>query len=182
LESLSIWKSTFEALPLVDTAIWTVNFSNWLDARMTANADLSTLTNPAQTYTFAKSTFDTELQALVLELSRSNAATNFAAAWRAAIDASTTLNVVAGASIPPGTLPFTWSVVSSAVIDAASKDAAETALRDGIIAIPNVSDITNSQLPDELRAAALTLTGTVTGLDSQIPTPQPLVAAALPFI
>ncbi|UCF50247.1 MAG: hypothetical protein JSU91_01845 [Thermoplasmatales archaeon] len=175
IDSLATFQSTFAALPLVETGVWTTNFSDWLDARVTAKAEIAEVTHAVTPFTFDKATFKSELDKLGVTNSRLDGATAFANAWRVAIDSSTFVTLAGDfVNPPPATSANTWSVVTSSIIDTSSKDTAEAQIITDIVNASNVLDPLNSDLPKILRDAFLNLTISITGLNSVAPTPAPL--------
>ena len=182
IDILSVWKSTFEALPLVGDSSWITGTSTWVDDRVTAKAELTGIINPISPFTFSKPVFETGLSSMVITGSQATGVTAFATAWEAAIVASAMV-ITSGAFIGTPSPATTWSAVTSSVIDPASITLAKAKLLELISEPPAVSS-SASVFADKLFEAFLLLTGTVTGSDSTPgPTgPLPLVAAAVPFI
>lgn len=176
IDSLSTWKSTFDAL--AKQSDWTPDFSTWVDDRVTSKMDLPGIGHaspPAFTFTFAKSTFKAALDLLVPVADVTVGITSFSVAWETAVIAS--VAVVKALSFIGTLTPATqWSSVTSTVIDPASILLGKAK----IIELASEDPDAPSKFPDKFRDAFLLLTVTTTGLDST-PTPTgplPLVDAA----
>lgn len=181
IDSLAIFKSTFAAIPLVSTGVWTTNFSDWTDGRVTSKAVGTLITNAAPPFTFSKSTFKAQLDALAPTASEATGASNFASAWETAVLASTFITLpgdFTGAATPA----TTWSVVTTSLIDVASITAAKAQLITDLTNAAKVADVNNSDFPQAFRDAFLNLTVSVTGINSVVPVPSPLNVLNAPLI
>jgi hypothetical protein len=181
IDALSVWKTTFAALPRVDDISWAASFATWVDDRVTAKAALTDITTAKPPFTFDRATFQTELEALSVTSFSSVGATNFANAWETAMNNSLVLTVVANDFTGGGGAANTWSVVTTALIDAASVTSSKATLISALTSAPVCSDALDSEFPQIFRNAFLALTGTVDGLNS-LPIPTPLTVVSTPLI
>lgn len=175
IDSLAIFKSTYNALPSVIDGSWTTTVSDWLDARVTSKAKIAQVTHATTPFTFSKSTFKAQLDLLSITLDKGVAVAAFANAWRLAVDSSV-YATIAGDYVnpPPPITTNTWSVVSSSIIDVASRTAAENQMITDLNNASNVLDPNNSEIPKILRDAFLNLTISITGFDQTPPPAGPI--------
>ena len=177
IDALSIWKTTLENLQPVGDVSWANNFADWIDQRVTNKLIVGKKVSQS-TFTFNKSVFAAQLQSLSYTEDALSGITNFANAWENAVLASTMV-------VPPGTYfessspKTTWSTVQSTVIDPASVQIGKLVII-SLSAAPVATTAQNSLFPEKFRNAFLSLTVTITGLDSQTPPngPMPLVLPA----
>ena len=183
IDSLATWKSTFASLPLVDDGTWSTNISNWVFDRVDGKAQVTNVTHATPPLWFDKATFKSELDKLPLTDNKATGSSNFADAWKTAIDSST-LTTVAGDSIVPGGAANTWSVVNNSVIDSSSRTSARNQMETDLNNAALVDDVANSEFPKIIRDAFLNLTCSIDGLDSQVPPtgPLPLSISVSPLI
>lgn len=174
IDSLSIWKTTFQTLPKTEDTSWAGNFADWTDERVSGKAELLFITNPSTTFTFSKSTFQSLLLGLSPTPSAAAGIQGFADAWETAILAST-LNIGPGAFVGIDSPATKWSVVSSSLIDPPSILLGKAKILELVSAAP-AEDAALSEFPEKFRDAFLALTGSVIGLDST-----PIPAGPLPL-
>jgi len=178
------WLATFITIPKVSTDIWATNFANWVEPHV-VSAELTGVIAASDPFTFNKAVFETALKLLGPESTAIAGIQGFADAWETAILAST-LVVSAGDSLGAPSPPTIWSVVAASIIDPPSILLGKAKILE-LVSSAKVPDASDSDFPKIFRAAFLLLTGTVTGLDSQLPPPagpgpQPLVASSVPLI
>lgn len=174
IDALATWKTFYNALPLVDSGIWTTNFSNWGNNRVVNKAQVTGVTHASPPFLFAVATWKTQLDALTDTDDKTAAATAFADAWETAINASS-LTTLPGDFVNPGGDPtLIWSSISSSIIDASSITAARSQMIADILAADDAATLDDSKIPEIIRDAFLALTCTITGQDSSTPTTLPL--------
>jgi len=180
IDNIGVWRSTFNALPKVLNKSWAAAFATWVDDRVTGKAQLTGITTATPPFTFSKSTFQAQLEALKVTSISAIGGNNFGTAWEAAINASLTLTVVAGDFTAPGDAT-TWSSVTLAEIDAPSVLAAKAALIAALTNSNKCNNTANSDFPKSFRDAFLMLTGSVTGMNS-LPIPTPFDVLLVPLM
>jgi hypothetical protein len=176
-DPLSTWKSTLENLEPTGEVSWALNFSNWIDERVTDKLVVGQKVSESK-FKFGKTIFAAQLQILTPTGNAVEGITKFADAWEKALLASTM-------SVPPGTYfgssspTTTWASVESVVIDPASITKGRIILLT-LAAAPVAASALDSLFPEKFRNAFLALTVTITGKDSQTPPngPLPLVLPA----
>ncbi len=189
VDSLDIWKQTLEALPKVGDVSWALNFAAWAAERVNnkIETDPTSLDSSAGfTFVFNEPVFAGALAALPPTPSQALGIAGFAAAWETAILTTifpATLNVAAGAFIPPQSNATLFSAVNSVLLDPPSIVAGKAKIMELVSAPPAGSGL-DSQFAEKFREAFLELTITVVGLDSTPPPagPLPLTAALVPLI
>lgn len=184
IDPLITWQNTFAALPQVADNSWALNFATWVYDRVVNIAMNPTQLTGTLTFIFNKTLFASQLATLTPTLNTLSGVTNFANAWETAILTTvfpTTLNVAAGAFIPPSTPATLFSVINSVILDPASIAAAKAKIIELATTTPT-ADPYMSEFPKKFREAFLLLTITVTGLDSTAPTPLPLIVNAVQLI
>lgn len=181
IDPLSTWQATLAALPKVSDNSWAPNFAAWYANRLTGITTNPLFLVPVGfVFTFAQSTFASELQGLTPVTTSLAGITNFANAWETALNSTTVL--LAPLSFKPPSTPATlFSVVASTTIDTASIAAGKNKLLE-LIAAPPVDDPTLSQFPIKFREATLLLTITAIGTNSIVPVPTPLTVPLIPLI
>jgi len=184
IDILSIWKSTLDALPKVTDSSWANNFSNWASQRVNNKAQLTGIITASFPFTFDQSVFKMQLELLSPTTNQATAAASFANAWATAMSTSLVLLVSSGDSLGISSPATTWSVVTTALIDAPSVIAAQAYLQSQLTIAPIVDDTNNSLFSQIFRDTFLLLTGTVTGLNSVSPPigPLPLLASLVPLL
>ena len=175
IDSLNIWKQTLEDLPKVGDISWAINFANWAGERVNNKIETDSIaldTTAGFIFIFNIPIFAGALAALPPTPSQAIGIAGFAAAWETAILTTifpATLNVSAGAFIPPQSNSTTFSSVTSALLDPISIVAGKAKIME-LINAPFTGTGLDSQFAEKFREAFLELTITVTGLDS---TPSP---------
>lgn len=174
LDSESDWKTAWADVPLVPDASWKANLALFLSDLTSGKLKLSTIFSAPGTgagdFTFNAATFQGALSG--------NSASVLADAWEAGVGASV-MNVAASAFVGSDSPATKFSVVTTAIIDPASI-AAGKAIVMSLASIPLTDDVLDSQFASKMRLAFLSLTVTVTGINSVVPPagPNPLIAAA----
>jgi len=177
IDPLSSWISLWNLLPLVGDSSWADNQATFVLKR-TLTPGLMGLTGQI-TFTFQEATFANLLKSIPMTPDKTQSATMIANAWNSAV--STSIMVVApGAFIGTSTPATLFSVVTSTLLDPSSLLSATQGIVSDLSAAP-LSDDTSAR-PKAFYKAFKTLTYTVTGTNSIVPTPTPLVAPNLPFI
>lgn len=182
VEPLNEWKNQFENMPKTQDSSWAKKFADTY-AKLIQNieTDPTALVSQMQ-FTFQKTIFENMLMVLPPTTSSAAGATAFAAAWEAAIIASI-VAIPSGAFIPPSAPPTLFSSVILSVIDPISIVKGKTEILKLASSQP-ASNAQASEFPVQFHKATLSLTITVTGLDSTPPPsgPLPLTAAAIPLV
>jgi len=162
LEALSIWRSTFNALPAVTTSAWIANFVGWTGARTTNLMELANITSSV--FTFDEPTFTTELTNNAVITTNLDAALQvFVDAWGTAV-LSSTMVVTGGTGFGKTDIQATGSV--------SNISSAKSQLKTDLLAGGLTADSNTSVFPPAFRDAFLALVYSVTG-DSLNPSPPP---------
>ena len=169
IDSLTVWQNGWANLPKVNDDSWKQNLGDYVEAR-TANMSLATYTPSTNvTFSFNKSLFVQTLDGV----SGANLVPILSDAFELAIIGSP-IAVSPGTYIGVSTPATTFSVVSSSLFDLASAALGAAKILE-LASAPKVSDPLLSDFPIKLRDAFLLLTATVSGTNSVVPTPGPLV-------
>jgi len=184
IDDLSTWQTTMADIPKVSDNSWATNFSNWTDERVTGKAQLTGVITTNFPFSFNKTIFKNSLLTISSSVDVLIAANNFASVWETAILASLFLNVMPGDNFGVPTPATIWSSITSSLIDIPSISVAKALLIAGLTGSSPVSDPLDSVFPEAFRSAFLSLTGTVTGLNSLPPPsgPQPLIVASVSLL
>ena len=160
------------------------NIVDAIDAAVSSKAGLQGLVGSPPQFTFQKAIMLAQMLALAPSPDPVIPATLISQAWLAAATASIMI-VSPGTAVGAAAPPTMFSVVIATIVDPPSLVLAQTALMADLISVMStpVDDYKDSDFGPAFRRAFLSLTYTVTGLDST-PTPAgplPLIAAALPM-
>lgn len=180
LDPASFWISEFANLPITDSNDWPDNIADLIDSLTTNKLEISGI-SPPSTFTFNRNVFKAGIVSLVPNANVVPNANAFALAFANAVAAST-MFVAAGSSVGAPTPATTFSAPPVVVILPPTIAAAQAALTSSIIAAVPVADPTMSTVPVAFRDAFLALAASVTGLNSVVPTPGPLVVPSAPLI
>lgn len=181
-DSEGVWKSTLKAIPnTVDKAAGIQALADWVEARVVSKLalDPSLIVGATPSYVWLQSAFKPPL--LTLEpVTDPSTVTAIADAWR---DAALTslMPVLPGISVGSPSPATTFSVVVS-LLDPASVASAYNTLSSALLELKPTADPDDVKIGPLLRAAFLSLTFTLTGLNTIVPVPTPLVAAAVPVV
>lgn len=180
----AIWKSKFKELPTDGSGggAWAKNMADATDQRVTNKLGLNGLTGSI-TFTFKKDIFENMLKIIVPAPTPVAGAQQIAMAWQMAVQASTIV-VAPGTYIGVPSPATIFSVVTSSVIDPPSVAIGSALIVSLLTAAQAIPDGNNNIIGPTLRKAFLSLTVTVTGLDST-PTPAgplPLLSPLTPTI
>lgn len=171
-DSLSVWKSEWDNLPLDGTgATGGINVSQYVGDRLTGKLSLAPPMSGGFSFTFNVSAMAAILSTAVPDVSALPGATKFADAWAAGMNGAIVL-VSSGAfvgSSSPGTT-FSAPPVSAPGPGIAI---ARAALINDLISL---TPTTMSEVPEKIRNAVLASNYVHTGLNSVTPTPGPLIA------
>ena len=172
VEPLPLWRNTLKSLQATDQLLWTSRLAQWAAARTTMKLSLSNIVGPV-TYTFNMGQFDALLKTCLTTDQKVAAAAQISNAWAAAAMSSPML-VLPGSSLGVPSPATTWSAVA-AVIDPPSVMMAKMQLMQGLLAAEAVEDGYLSKMAEAFRQAFLSLSFTVTGMNS-LPIPTPLLS------
>lgn len=181
VDPLNTWKSTLASLPSVSDASWSISFSSWYASRIIGiSPDPSVFLASGFLFTFNTALFATGLVALPPVPTTAAGVLGFAAAWEAAILASVVI-VGPGSALLPSSPATLFSVVAATIIDPTSIVLAKAKLME-LATAAAVSDAMDSEFPVKFREATLLLSISVTGVNSIVPVPTPLVAPFIPLV
>ena len=185
IDPLDKWKKTLNDLSKSSDPVWATKFANWYAERIANIApDPSFLTAVGFVFAFPTPAFASALMALPPTTSAPAGIAGYAAAWETSILSivyPVGISVSSGSSIPPTAPPTTFSAVTSVLIDPSSIAAGKAKILELINSKP-VSNSNDSQFPIKFREATLMLKINVSGMNSQPPTPVPLVAMNVPLV
>jgi len=176
LEPVPLWKQTFRSIPMVDNVSWSVNIARWASERSTAKLQWIVLGGPIQ-FIFNTGVFQSQLSSMRFTADPNQGAMAFASAWESAMNASQ-LIVVPGVFVGAPSPATLFSVVIGA-IDPGSILLGKMALYQQLVSAPFVNNSFDSILPPALNQAFLSLTVSLSGMNS-LPIPTPLVAPMVP--
>lgn len=172
------WIDTVNGLPPSKAAPKALaDLASAVDACVTNKAQLTGIVGKP-VFTFQKAIFVAGLQSLAPVPAAAAGVAKFVAAWADAVTASIML-VPSGSSFGPPSPPTLFSVVIATVLDPDSLVLARTTLQSDLLSQKPVKSSSDSDFGPALRRAFLSLTYTVTGLNSVPPPagPLPLTAA-----
>lgn len=175
LDPVDAWTAAFASLPLVGDVSWASNLADKVDSLVTGKLQINEI-SPPSSFTFQKAIFESQLQPILPVLPPVGAIA-FAAAWGAAMQASTMV-VGAGASVGAPGPATTFSAPPATLLLPASIASAQAVLAAAIIAAPPVPDAFASTIAASMRTAFTSVLASVTGTNSVTPTPGPLVLPA----
>jgi hypothetical protein len=184
INPLSTWKSTLKDLPKVGDPSWSFTFANWYAQRITTIApDPSMLTAVGFIFLFPLPIFAGALVSIPPSSDATVAIKGFADAWETAIK---TIVYPAGLFLGPGTVfgaptpATTFSSVSSVIINPASIILGKAKIMELASVAPTKDG--ESPFPQKFRDATLQLKIDITGINSVVPTPAPLLATGISLI
>jgi hypothetical protein len=177
----NVWLEEFDKLEKTNTPAWSVTMANWYADMITGiQPDPTIFTAVGFTFTFNPSVFATAMAAAAPSVDPFAGVSIIANAWESAMLAAIVVCGPGSILLPPSPAT-TFSVVSTTIIDIPSITLGKTSLL-GLATAPQTNKGTDSQYPKKLREATLSLTITVSGLNSITPTPAPFVASSVPLI
>jgi hypothetical protein len=180
LDPLGAWVADFATLaPKLDSS-WAVNFANWYYGHI-VNNELTGVTTAMPPLDFQKLVFAGQLSFLGPVITGVEGAQQFADAWQTADNASIPLRVSPGDSVGAATPPTTWSVVNTAILDGSGIAGGHAVLMT-LATVPQVLTGIISLFPSKFKTATETLTGSVDGLNSAVPTVGPLTVTSAPIV
>jgi hypothetical protein len=181
IEPLQVWKDEFEKLPKVKDPSWAQTMANWYaDMIAGIEPDPTILNSPGFTFTYNPAIFAAAMVSIPPSVDPVSGVALIATAWESSMVAAIALALPGTILLPPSPAT-TFSVVTSTLIDPPSILAAKATLL-GLATAPKTNKGNDSQYPVKLREATLQLTITISGMNSVVPTPAPLVAASIPLI
>lgn len=177
LEPLPTWKQTFKEIPFSDNPSWAMNIARWTSERSTSKLEWAGLGGPLM-FTFNSGVFQSRLHSMPHTPNASQGAMAFASAWESAMSAST-LMVMPGIFIGGPTPPTLFSVVAGA-IDPASIQRGKAVLAQQLLSAKCVDNSMESALPPAIYQAFMALTVSLSGINTVVPFPSPLMAPMVP--
>jgi len=182
MDLLTVWKSTFAVLPLDATGPPGVVYPTTLAAWIAARVDVKMIHGPPfggppPVFTFDQPTFAAGIAGLPQDPIGLPGPTAFADAWKAAILTSIMVTPV-GTFIGSPAPPSLYSAVFSTIVTTALLTAAHALLITNLIAAVPAATGLLSTYPDALFTAFSGLGYDVSGLDSVLPIPGPLLGSS----
>jgi hypothetical protein len=173
-----IWQTQWDLLPLDPIGVaYPTNIASFLAARL-INMSIAPPFFGSPVFTFNSATFAAGIAGMVPDPTGTIAPGKFATAFTAACTASVWL-VPSGSYIGSPTPPTTFSAPPVAIFDPASVAAASATLQSTLLTATPAPLPLTSVYPTALYAAFSSLMVTLTGINSIVPTPTPLIYTGL---
>lgn len=167
IEALATWQSEWALLPKVSDASWKTNLANYIAARLDGKLSLATYLPPTGvTFVFNKTVFLASLASV-----SGDGVAKIALGFKNAVETSGSLVVAPGTAVGSASPATTFSVVATSVL----VGSAAKAKIEELSSAPLTNSAAASEFPVKLYAAALLLTADVSGTNSVVPTPAPLI-------
>ena len=179
IDPVITWKSEWANLPIDPIGtLYPANIASFIGQRVTTKLTLAPPFSGTVLFTFNNATFMAGITGLSPSPTPAAGAAAFAAAWESAILASVII-------IPPGAFigvssPATLFSVVTTVVPIVTP-VAKTILQAALIAAPPALTALASAYPVELFSAFFNYQYLVTGINSIVPTPTPLIFTGTPM-
>lgn len=172
IDTLGTWQSEWALLPLVIDDSWKQNVADYLAARVDNKLSLQTYGGVPVTFTFNKAAF---LAAIAgVSTGTGDGVIKIALGFSNAVQIAGSLIVLPGAFIGTNSPATLFSAVASSIITPAGAALGQAKIEE-LSSAPQVTTALASQFPVKLREAFLLLTADVTGTNSIVPVPTPLI-------
>lgn len=170
IDALATWQSEWALLPKVSDASWKTNLANYIAARLDGKLSLATYLPPTGvTFVFNKTVFLASLASV--SSGTGDGVAKIALGFKNAVETSGSLVVAPGTAVGSASPATTFSVVATSVL----VGTAAKAKIEELSSAPLTNSAAASEFPVKLYAAALLLTADVSGTNSVVPTPAPLI-------
>lgn len=181
IDPLATWKSELKKLEPIDSADWAIKFAQFVADRVPmAELDAKVMTATGLfSFTFNQALFASGLFPILPSPSAPPVILQFANAWEAAVLASVAVSTP-GIAFNPATPATIFSAVISTTVDIPSVAIGKLKIME-LAYIKVDKDTDGSEFAEKFRDAFLSLTFTVSGINTITPTPTPFIAPFVPL-